>query len=162
MHILVVTLVCRKYWPELNLVVGPNNIIIIAKILAFLNLAVWYGLAIHIILSSNKKFWQILIWQLRRKTAVLVLISLASDHNILLAASYKLAQPWIKALLSMDKLSTSTFECLPRLNVHRQLIFNTPRVLHYSVSFMQVLNFQAYWAVYCSILGKRPCTLTPI
>ena len=50
----------RKYWRELNLVVEPK--IAIARILADLNLAVRYGIAICIYVS--RKFWQILIWQL--------------------------------------------------------------------------------------------------
>ena len=37
----------RKYWRELNLAVEPQ--IAIARILADLNLAVWYGIAIRII-----------------------------------------------------------------------------------------------------------------
>ena len=36
----------RKYWRELNLAVDPK--IAIARILADLNLAVWYGSALHI------------------------------------------------------------------------------------------------------------------
>ena len=38
----------RKYWRELNLVVEPK--IAIARILMDLNLAVWYGIAILIII----------------------------------------------------------------------------------------------------------------
>ena len=36
----------QKYWQELNLAVKPK--MAIARILADLNLAVWYGIAIHI------------------------------------------------------------------------------------------------------------------
>ena len=51
----------QKYWRELNLAVEPK--IAIARILADLNLAVWYGIAIRI--HASRKFWQIfLIWQL--------------------------------------------------------------------------------------------------
>ena len=46
-----------KYWWELNLAVEPK--IAIARILADLNLAVWYGIAIRI--YASRKFWQILI-----------------------------------------------------------------------------------------------------
>ena len=52
----------RKYWRELNLAVGPQ--IAIAKILADLNLAVWYGIATCI--YASMKYWRILIWQLQR------------------------------------------------------------------------------------------------
>ena len=55
----------RKYWRELNLAVGSP--IAIANILADLNLAVRYGIAIHI--YASKKFWRILIWQLLEQTA---------------------------------------------------------------------------------------------
>ena len=48
----------QKYWWELNLVVEPK--ITIARILANLNLAVRYRIAIRIYVSS--KFWWILIW----------------------------------------------------------------------------------------------------
>ena len=44
--------------------VGPK--IPIARILADLNLAVQYGMAICI--YASKKYWQILIWQLHRQT----------------------------------------------------------------------------------------------
>jgi hypothetical protein len=50
----------RKYWRELNLAVEPK--IAIARILADLNLAVRYGIAIRI--YASRKFWQILIWRL--------------------------------------------------------------------------------------------------
>jgi hypothetical protein len=50
----------RKYWRELNLAVEPK--IAIARILADLNLAVQYGIAICIIYAS-RKFWRILIWR---------------------------------------------------------------------------------------------------
>ena len=50
----------RKYWRELNLAVEPK--IAIARILADLNLAVRYGIAICIYVS--RKFWRILIWRL--------------------------------------------------------------------------------------------------
>ena len=55
----------RKYWWELNLVVGSE--IAITSVLADLNLAVWYGIAICI--YTSKKFWQILIWRLLKQTA---------------------------------------------------------------------------------------------
>ena len=55
----------RKYWWELNLAVGSQ--IAITNILADLNLAVWYGIAIRI--YASKKFWQILIWQSLRQSA---------------------------------------------------------------------------------------------
>ena len=55
----------RKYWRELNLVVGSQ--IAIANVLADLNLAVRYGIAIHI--YAGKKFWRILIWWLLEQTA---------------------------------------------------------------------------------------------
>ena len=50
-----------KYWRELNLAVGPKFTFV--RILAGLNLAVWYGITIHniIILYASKKFWRILI-----------------------------------------------------------------------------------------------------
>ena len=47
----------RKYWRELNLVVEPK--IAIARILADLNLAVRYGIAIGILYAS-RKFWRLL------------------------------------------------------------------------------------------------------
>ena len=50
----------RKYWRELNLVVEPK--IAIARILADLNLVVWYGIMIHI--YANRKFWRISILRL--------------------------------------------------------------------------------------------------
>ena len=50
----------RKYWRELNLAVEPK--IAIARILANLNLAVRYGIAMCI--YASRKFWQILIWRL--------------------------------------------------------------------------------------------------
>ena len=50
----------RKYWRALNLAVEPK--ITVARILADLNLAVQYGIAIRI--YTNRKFWRILIWQL--------------------------------------------------------------------------------------------------
>ena len=46
----------RKYWRKLNLAVEPK--IAIARILADLNLAVRYGITIHILYAS-RKFWQI-------------------------------------------------------------------------------------------------------
>ena len=49
-----------KYWRELNLAVEPK--IAIARILADLNLAVRYGIAIRI--YASRKFWRILIWWL--------------------------------------------------------------------------------------------------
>ena len=55
----------RKYWWELNLVVGSQ--ITIANVLADLNLAVRYGITIRIYVS--KKFWRILIWWLLRLSA---------------------------------------------------------------------------------------------
>ena len=54
-----------KYWRELNLAVVSQ--IAIANILADLNLAVWYGIDIHIYVS--KKFLRILIWRLLMQTA---------------------------------------------------------------------------------------------
>ena len=45
----------RKYWRELNLAVEPN--IAIARILVNLNLAVQYGIAIHI--YASRKFWRL-------------------------------------------------------------------------------------------------------
>ena len=50
----------RKYWRALNLAVEPK--IAIAGILADLNLAVRYGIAIRI--YASRKFWRILIWRL--------------------------------------------------------------------------------------------------
>ena len=50
----------QKYWRELNLAVEPK--IAITRILADLNLAVQYGIAIRI--YASRKFWQILIWRL--------------------------------------------------------------------------------------------------
>ena len=41
--------------------------IAIANVLADLNLAVWYGIAIRI--YASKKFWRILIWRLLMQTA---------------------------------------------------------------------------------------------
>ena len=49
-----------KYWRELNSAVEPK--IAIARILADLNLAVRYGIAIRI--YASRKLWQILIWRL--------------------------------------------------------------------------------------------------
>ena len=49
------------------MVVGSQ--IAILNLLADLNLAVQYGIAIHIILYASKKFWRILIWQLLKQTA---------------------------------------------------------------------------------------------
>ena len=46
-----------KYWRELNLVVEPK--ITIAKILADLNLTVWYGITILTCIYASRKFWQI-------------------------------------------------------------------------------------------------------
>ena len=51
-----------KYWRELNSAVEPK--IAIARILADLNLAVRYGIAIHIYIYASRKFWRILIWRL--------------------------------------------------------------------------------------------------
>ena len=68
-HIVIQILQCKsgiiipyswKYWWELNLVVEPK--IAIARILADLNLAVRYRIAIRI--YASRKFWRILIWQL--------------------------------------------------------------------------------------------------
>ena len=56
MHILY----SQKYWRELNLASEPK--IAIARILADLNLAVRYRIAIHI--YASRKFWRILIWRL--------------------------------------------------------------------------------------------------
>ena len=54
----------RKYWRELkfNLVVKPKIAIARIIILADLNLAVRYGIAICI--HASRKFWWILIWRL--------------------------------------------------------------------------------------------------
>ena len=49
-----------KYWRELNLAIEPK--IAFAKILADLNLAVQYGIAI--LIYASRKFWQISIWWL--------------------------------------------------------------------------------------------------
>ena len=49
-----------KYWRALNLAVEPK--IAIERILADLNLAVRYGIAIRI--YASRKFWRILIWRL--------------------------------------------------------------------------------------------------
>ena len=49
----------QKYWRELNLAVEPK--IAIARILADLNLVVWYRIAIRI--YASRKFWRILIWR---------------------------------------------------------------------------------------------------
>ena len=51
----------RKYWRALNLAVEPK--IAIARILANLNLAVRYGIAIRT--YASRKFWRILIWRLQ-------------------------------------------------------------------------------------------------
>ena len=50
----------RKYWGALNLAVESK--IAIERILADLNLAVRYGIAICI--YASRKFWRILIWRL--------------------------------------------------------------------------------------------------
>ena len=50
----------RKYWWEINLAVEPK--IAIARILADLNLVVWYGITIRI--HASRKFLPILIWRL--------------------------------------------------------------------------------------------------
>ena len=50
----------QKYWWALNLAVKPK--IAVARLLADLNLAVRYGIAICI--YTNRKFWRILIWRL--------------------------------------------------------------------------------------------------
>ena len=52
----------RKYWRELNLAVEPK--ITIARILADLNLAFQYGIAIICIIYASRKVWQILTWRL--------------------------------------------------------------------------------------------------
>ena len=64
-HVSYEVLYGRKYWRELNLAVGSQ--ITIANVLADLNLAVRYGIAIRI--YASKKFWRIIIWRLRRQTA---------------------------------------------------------------------------------------------
>ena len=51
----------RKYWRALNLAVEPK-IAIARIILADLNLAVGYGIAIRI--YASRIFWRILIWRL--------------------------------------------------------------------------------------------------
>ena len=51
----------RKYWRDLNLAVEPK--IAISRILADVNLAVRYGIAIRI--YASRKFWRILIWRLQ-------------------------------------------------------------------------------------------------
>ena len=56
----------RKYQWELSLAVGSQ--IAIANVLADLNLAVWYVIAIHIHVYVSNKFWWILIWQLLEQT----------------------------------------------------------------------------------------------
>ena len=48
---------------------GVRSQTAIANVLVDLNLAVWYGIAIHTYVS--KKFWRILIWQLLRQSAKL-------------------------------------------------------------------------------------------
>ena len=50
----------RKYWQALNLAVEPQ--IATRRILADLNLAVRYGIAIR--MYASRKFWRILIWRL--------------------------------------------------------------------------------------------------
>ena len=50
----------RKYWRALNLAVEPQ--IAVRRVLADLNLAVRYGIAIRI--YASRKFWRILIWRL--------------------------------------------------------------------------------------------------
>ena len=50
----------RKYWRALNLAVEPK--IAIERILADLNLAVRYGIAIRI--YASRKFWRILRYHL--------------------------------------------------------------------------------------------------
>ena len=55
----------RKYWWELNLVVGFQ--IAITNVLADLNLVVRYG--ITILIYASMKFWQILIWRLLWQSA---------------------------------------------------------------------------------------------
>ena len=47
----------RKYWQALNLAVEPK--IAIPRILADLNLAVRYGIAIRIYIYASRKFWRI-------------------------------------------------------------------------------------------------------
>ena len=51
--------IAYPYRRELNLAVGSQ--IAIANLLADLNLAVRYGIAIHI--YASKKFWRVLIWR---------------------------------------------------------------------------------------------------
>ena len=58
----------RKYWRALNLAVEPK--IAIARILADLNLAVRYGIAIRI--YASRKFWRILIWRLQYRLPNLI------------------------------------------------------------------------------------------
>ena len=57
----------QKYWQEFNLVVEPKSLL--PTILADLNLAVQYGIAIRIYVS--KKYWQISIWRLHRQATKL-------------------------------------------------------------------------------------------
>ena len=52
----------QKYWREFNLAVCSQTDI--TKILADFNLAVRYGIAIHVHTYTQKKFWWILIWRL--------------------------------------------------------------------------------------------------
>ena len=58
-----------EYWWESNLAVGSK--IAIATVLADLNLVVRYGIAIPVCIYMYvcKKYWQILIWRLKRMTA---------------------------------------------------------------------------------------------
>ena len=59
-HNIIYILYSRKYWRKLNLAVEPK--IAIARILlADLNLAVHYGIAIRILVYASGKFWWILI-----------------------------------------------------------------------------------------------------
>ena len=55
----------RKYCRSLNLAVLPQMTFL--TLFADLNLAVWYGIAICT--CMQKKFWRILIWWLKEKTA---------------------------------------------------------------------------------------------
>ena len=46
----------QKYWRELDLTIEPK-IAIVRRILVDLDLVVWYGIAIRIILYVSRKFW---------------------------------------------------------------------------------------------------------
>ena len=58
-----------KYWQELDLVVGSQ--IAILNVLADLNLAVWYGIAICIYAIRNSVDFSCVIWRLLEQTAKL-------------------------------------------------------------------------------------------